>query len=93
MCEKDNRLFYHLANQTTNAPKKGIVPLEKKSGGLIIASDTETQAKELHKHFNRKIGENDYSDAHKDYHKNIEALMCEDNIFRVSEKVEEDVNY
>ena len=79
MCIKDSKYFWHLAKRATNDNKSSICPLKDKNG-KIIAATPEKQAKILHKHFNREIGENEksYNQEHRKWHKKISETVTKE---------------
>ena len=79
LCEKDNKLFYRLANKAMNINKSGICPLKNKNGE-IIAITAKEKAEVLHKHFNEKVSENDYLPKHKLWHEFIETTVNDEFI-------------
>ena len=79
MCIKDSKYFWHLAKRATNDNKSSICPLKDKTG-KIIAATPEKQAKVLHKHFNREIGENEksYTEEHRKWHQKITETVSKE---------------
>ena len=66
----DSKLFYKLYYKATNQTQSPIPTLHDKNGNIIAVTSQE-KAKVLHKHFNRKVAENDYTNNNISHHLNI----------------------
>ena len=68
----DPKLLHQLYSGATNDPTPPIPP--QIENGKVVAATTEEIANRLHNHFNRKIGENEYTDEQKQWHNYVENV-------------------